>query len=312
MSNVFISMLLQLDKDNLLSHYHTWGPSARICIELERQSIDPFTRRTTVETGAAYFVANSVQVSRLALGLDFTDDVPHTIFAVTPKTLDESGRGVAMVHIATTYLSRIVARAFAAASADHQASFFFSMTSYPWLRSSAGWLFQKLALARLTSPTSEQLNAEMRNGRTFVIPICEKVIPLSGISGLGKADNYSLPFLWCPTSQTVTTVDYIICTSTHLILVQCTLSSEHDVSEGYLETIYSSLPIKFRNGRQWYFLFLTDSPTAAEKLRNAKFPCSKLGNKPIKVCSAVFRVERAGMTAAQRERLMNIMVRMLP
>ena len=311
MPNVFISMLFQLDKENLLSHYHTWGPSARVCIELERQSIDPFTRRTTAETGAAYFVANSVQVSLLAQGLEFTDDVPHTIFAVTPKTLDESGRGVAMVHIATTYLSRIVARAFAAASADHQASFFFSMT-HPWLRSSAGWLFQKLALARLTSPRSEQLNAELRNGRTFVIPICEKVIPLNGISGLGKANNHSLPFLWCPTSQTITTVDYIIYTSTHLILVQCTLSLEHDVSEEYLETIYSSFPIKFRNGRQWYFLFLTDSPTAAEKLRNAKFPCSKLGNKPIKVCSAVFRVERAGMTAAQRERLMNIMVRMLP
>jgi hypothetical protein len=304
-------MLLQLDKENLLSHYHTWGPSARACIELERQTMDPFTRRTTAETGAAYFVANSVQVSLLAQGLDFTDDVPHTIFAVTPKTLDESGRGVAMVHIATTYLSRIVARAFAAASADHQASFFFSMTCYPWLRSSAGWLFQKLALARLTSPTSEQLNAELRNGRTFVIPICEKVIPLSGISELGKADNHSLPLLWCPTSPTFTTVDYIICTSTHLILVQCTLSSEHDVSEEYLEMIYSSLPIKFRNGRQWYCLFLTDSPTAAEKLRNAKFQCSKLGDKPIKVCSAVFRVERAGMTAAQRERLMNIMVRVM-
>jgi len=104
---------------------------------------------------------------------------------------------------------------------------------------------------------------------TLMIPVCDITRPLNGKTGLSEANKYSLPFYWRPISSTsFTSIDGIICTNSDIILVQATVSSQHDVKVSGLDAIRNGLPEGFRRERNFCLVFITPTEESAEDLLN--------------------------------------------
>ena len=92
-SNLSISQLLDLDIDELLSHYRTSGPSARTCIKLVQGRQTVAYLEQDASDAAAKFASNLEQLLRLVSGFS-SDDVSHVLFAVRPENLLPESRDV--------------------------------------------------------------------------------------------------------------------------------------------------------------------------------------------------------------------------
>ena len=284
-----ISQLLNLNTDQLLSHYRTWGPSARACIKLVRRQQTVAQLTQDASDTAAKFASNPEQLFRLVSGY-YSDDVSSVLFAVRPEKLLPESRDVIRAQIPTYHLNGILALAVARFDAAQQSLFFGQISSHPWTKSSAGWIFEKFVHIRLTSPSAPPLTCvSANNATTLSIPVCRTVHPLSGKTVLRDANKYTLPFYWRPTSSSFTSIDGMVCTDSSIFLVQATVASKHDVKVSGLDTIYDSLPAKFRQ-RNWCLVFITPTEECARDLRNQSTSLPSHWKNTLAIYSCTFMV----------------------
>jgi hypothetical protein len=242
----------------------------------------------------------------LAVGLNFTDDAPHRLLTVRPQSLKREGRTTSKANIATCYLLAFVVRALAALDKAHQVQFFSMISSHPWLK---GWCFEKFVHVRLIAhPPLKPLRATpaKQDSGSLDIPVCNQFNPLGGVTLLKKANTYSLPFYWQPTSGSFTSLNAIICTAQDIILIQTTVSLTHDVKPEGLDAVLGNLPLKFRQACRICLVFVTDNKIAAEHLRNQKL--SKLSSYLLKIYSSVFSVGQTPWSETEKQALKNIVV----
>lgn len=261
-----ISQLLHLDIDELLSYYRTWGPSARTCINLVRGDLKVDEHMRSVSIAAAEFAADPHRLFRLVAQFD-SDDVSHLLFAVRPE---EHSRGMVKAQVPTKHLNGIIALAVARFDAAQQSLFFTRISSHPWTKEPASWMFEKFVHIQLVSTFSTQFTCVPADNttETLTIPVCTVTHPLNGTTGLSEANKYTLPFYWRPTSTSFTSINGIICTDSDMVLIQATVSSRHDVKVAGLGAIRDGLPVKFRRERNWRLILITPSEESARALCN--------------------------------------------
>jgi hypothetical protein len=287
-----------------------WGPSARVCINLERGELSVAEYSSHVTAAAKQLAADPVAIMDLNLGLGFTEDAPHRLLTVRPANLTAEGRSTAKSNIPTRYLLGFVMRALAALDMVQQSQFFTLISSHPWLRGAAGWCFEKFVHVRLIAhPTSTPLVAipAKQNSPTLPIPVCEKFHPLSRASLLKEANKYTLPFYWWPTSGQFTSLDAVICTEKEVLLLQTTIAlGGHNIKLEGIDKVLDHLPKGFRSCRRLCLVFVTDDEQTAVRLRNQKLP--GLSPYKLEIFSSVFMVGKTPLSKEERETLEKILV----
>ena len=104
-----ISRLLGLDIHELLSHYRTWGPCARTCINLVRGQLNAEQLMRTASIAASNFATDPRKLSDLITLFD-SEEASHVLFALRPEA---HSREVARVQVPTNHLNGIIALAVA-------------------------------------------------------------------------------------------------------------------------------------------------------------------------------------------------------
>jgi hypothetical protein len=118
-----ISRLLDLNIRELMSHYWTWGPSARTCIKLVRGPLKVDEHTRSASTAAARFASDPCRLFGSITGFD-SDQVSHVLFAVRPEKLSADSRGVVRAQVPTKHLNGIIALTVARFDAAQQSLFF--------------------------------------------------------------------------------------------------------------------------------------------------------------------------------------------
>jgi len=294
-----ISQLLNLDIDELLSHYQTWGPSACMCIELVqgRQMVTRLEQDASDST--AKFTSHLEQPFRVVSWFS-SDDVLHILFAVRPENLLPESREIISKWILTNHLNGILGLAVARLDAAQQSLFFGQISSHPWTEGSAGWIFEKFIHIRLMSVSAPPLTCvPANNAAIFNIPVCHTTHPLNGKTALREANKYNVPFCWRPTSSSFTSIDGIICNNSDIFLVQATVTSKHDVKVSGLDAIYNSLPIGFCQKCNWHLVFITPTEESAQDLRNQSTSLPSHQKKTLAIYSCTFMVGQGKLSEAE-------------
>ena len=264
-----ISQLLSLNTTELLSHYKTWGPCARTCIDLVKGHLMVDEHSDNVSIAAGKFASDPRQLFRLITQFD-SDEVSHVLFFVRPVKLSADSRSAIRAEIPTKHLKGIIALSVAQIDAAQQSLFFSQISSHPWTKGPAGWMYEKFVHIRLASPAAPSLMCIPADNASpnLMIPVCDITRPLNGKTGLREANKYPLPFYWRPTSTSFTSIDGIICTDSDIILVQATVSSQHGVKVSGLDAIRNGLPVGFCEERNFCLVFITPTEESAQDLRN--------------------------------------------
>jgi len=97
------------------------------------------------------------------------------------------------------------------------------------------------------------------------------VVPLNGVTSLRESRRHTLPFYWQPTIQSFPFVDAIICTSTHVVLLQCTVSMNHGTNVEALTNILGTFKPTFLNKRRVALVCTVDKDATALRLASPKF-----------------------------------------
>ncbi|KAF8346138.1 hypothetical protein F5887DRAFT_962858 [Amanita rubescens] len=246
-----LGQLLGLNTTALLSYYRTWGPCARTCIAMVkgRLTVDEHNRNVSIAAGNSFGLITQFD----------SDEVWDVLFFVRPDKLSADSRSAIRAEIPTKHLRGIVALSVAQIDAAQQSLFFSQISSHPWTKGLADWMYEKFVHIRLTSPTAPPLMCIPTDeaSPTLMIPVCDIIHPLNGKTGLSEANKYSLPFYWRPTSTSFTSINGIICTNSDIILVQATVSSQHDVKVSGLDAIRNGLPVGFCQERNFCLVFIT-------------------------------------------------------
>lgn len=265
------STLLSLDVHNLVSHYRTWGPSARTCIDLERGSLESAQIEADVQESAHQFVSEARSMLMSLGALNPKNQYSHALFALRPRQLEVKGRSVSRALIPTHHLLSFVGTAAAAAlDAAQQCHLFSFLCEHPWLRGSGGYFYKKFVHARLSVNRSCELLVIVpadRGSPDLTLPALATFNQLNGLPRLKKANEHRLPFYWRPTSNSFSSVDAIICTAREIILLQSVVSPAHNIKIEGLENILKVLPVGFRSARRLCLVFVTDTEETATSLR---------------------------------------------
>jgi len=197
------------------------------------------------------------------------DEVSHVLFFVRPTT---DSRSHIRAEVPTKHLSGILALAVARVDAAQQSQFFSLISSHPWTTTPAGGMFEKFVHVRLASPLAPPLTCVPADvtKEHLIVPGCHETHPLNGTTALRTVNKHLFPSYWRPTSHSFTSIDGIVCTESHILLFQATVSSQHGVKVSGLDAIHGSLPVKFRESHNWCLVFITSSEKTARSLRNQK------------------------------------------
>jgi len=93
-----------------------------------------------------------------------------------------------------------------------------------------------------------------------------------GESGYMSAKHRQTPFAWIPASRADASFDAVICTDTHIITIQATVSAKHDMKPIGFERLKKNLPDAFQKVQSWCHVFVTDRDDAAAKLGRKRHP----------------------------------------
>jgi hypothetical protein len=298
------SQLYSLDVDQLVKYYNDWGPSARTCLDLAEGNPSVGTLEKNAFRAALKF-ATTMKTPVL----DEYDpaDVSNMLFSIHPV---DSSRENMSAMIATDHILDIVLAQVSWLDAAQQSLFFNMISGHPWLKSPLGNFYEKLLHVRLTADRAvEPLLCTLENGSPPSIPVVPNVVSVSGSSNLGEANQNALPVYWRPVSQTFTSFDAIICTSTMIFLIQITVSPRHSIKIKGLKFIRDNIPSQFWKERQCYIIFVTPDQDRAARLSSRTYPA--LEDFPeVKVCSCVFPIGTSTFTSSQLNELRKLSVRM--
>ena len=307
-----ISGLLSLNTNELLSYYRTWGPCARTCVMLVQGHLKVDQHRRTVSIAADKFASDPHQLIGSVTQFD-SDEVSHVLFFVRPEKHSAGSRSEIRAEIPTNHLNGIVALAVARIDGARQSLFFTQISSHPWTKTLASWMFEKFVHIRLTSTAAPSLMCVPADDATanLMIPICATTHPLNGKTGLSAANKHTLPFYWRPTSTSFTSIDGIICTDTDITLVQAIVSLQHDVKVSGLDVIRNGLPAKFSQAHNWCLVFITSTEESAQALRNQNTRLPERWEDLI-IYSCAFMIGQHTLNDTEQETLARYIVSCVP
>jgi hypothetical protein len=180
-------------------------------------------------------------------------------------------------------------KAIARNDAAKQASFYTEAIDHPYFRSAFDYIFVKFFYlwfssnpdneisctawprsAEPTRTTKTKSTAREPVGLRRLRPVgLDKVIVHGGDAderGYKSANDHQTPFGWIPGSRSDANFDAVICTDTHIIIIQVTGAANHDMKEKGFESLTKNLPSEFQKDRSWCPVFVTDRNDAAAKL----------------------------------------------
>ncbi|KAI0245655.1 hypothetical protein BJV78DRAFT_1287361 [Lactifluus subvellereus] len=291
---IALGTILGLNLDHFREQIELWGSSAaRTCILLTR---DPWRTphyirlATNVAENLTSETCNFIHQSE-----KMADTQSHLLFSLRPM---DAMRADIVGDIETKFLRNLVDNAIKRLDAAEQIEFYNLICKRPWFRASAGYVFAKLVYVWLTAhPTEEGLPCIAHSPEPpdplQSIPVCKNVRVFSGTTAFRNAGNYETPLCWLPGSQAFPVTNAIICTDTHIITIQSTVSSRHEVNAEQFKKIQEAFPKSFRNARRWCHVFVTDYGEYAEALRDQVFT----GLPDVEIYSAVLSIPEFRFTA---------------
>lgn len=292
--------MLDLDGEALVGHSRRWGPSARICLDLQRGHLESSSLTSKVITSATAFVNDFGRTDDLQV-MTLSD----ILFAVRPRGPHIPDRYVGIATVATDYFNQVVTEAAADADPDRRVKFYKMLTIRAGFESSAlymlrnffcAWFFngQKSPNLRCSAPPGTR-------SRFSVLPICKDVHRMTNWSSLKRANDLQAPFGWLLISQSFAFADAIICTDKYIITVKVTVSSAIKVDRIGFSRMQNNLPGRFQTNRTWIHVFVTDNEDKAMRLRIQQFKF--LAEKDISVYSAVLDIHQISLSAEDLRRV---------
>lgn len=283
--------MLGLNGEALQRHSEMWGPSAHVCIALERNSAFVQDLTLDVQGAATTFVQNFIPGNQLNAIM-----VSHKLFAIRPED-EERYRMVA--EIATKHIEGYIMDATIAADSCRRHDFFTLMSRHPYFKSSAGYMFEKFFFAWFIGCPKPPVklhctpSQDRMMGFWIVPPLKTKFI--SGVSSLKHTKEDLDSFGWVPISQAFPAANAIACTKKLLLTIQVTISPQHSTKLKGFEDIQRNFPKQFLACRTWHHLFVTDNEDNAQSLRDKTYQELLELPYPIHVYSAVLDVSKLGV-----------------
>jgi hypothetical protein len=284
---IWNSKVLGLSGDALCRHSEKWGPSARTCVQIERNSmVADLLLARRVREAATSFVQTFGNRDEL-----YITDVSHTLLSIRPKGLDVSQRVAMVTEVSTGYLNQIIAEATAAAVDSRQMEFYGEISRRPSFNPLAGYIFKTFFcawfLGRRKSPTLYCLPlSHARSGPSLhAIPVCSEAHRISDMVSLKEAGRLNPPFGWWLDSPSFTTVNAIACTDNHIITIQVMVTPTCCVDLAVLDEMKGHFPPTFLARRKWCHIFVTDNEYNVATLRSNEY--SDLTERSISSHSAV-------------------------
>ena len=285
--------MLGLDGEALAEHSRRWGPSARICVELQRDPSMLPLLTSRAKTAAAAFVASPGPINELQ-AITSSD----ILFAVRPEGPDMPHRLNGIVTVATDYFNQVLTEAAAAAGPRQRANIYKMMTIRPGFGPSALYMLRSFFCAWFfncqKSPEIRCFTAHGTRPRFSVLPTCENVHRITMFSSLKKADDLQTPFGLLPILKSFAFADAIICTDKYIISIKVTISSTIKVDRIGLKRVKNNLPSQFQANREWIHVFVIDDEDKAIRLRSQQF--KGLAEKDICVYSAVLDIKQVDLS----------------
>lgn len=169
------SKVLGLDGEALAEHSRQWGPSARICVDLQRDPLMFPSLVSKPRTAAAAFVDNFGRIDELEV-MTFSD----ILFAIRPKGPNMPHRLNGIVAVATDYLNQVLTEATAAANPHQRVKFYKMMTIRPGFESPAlymlrsffyAWFFNCQKSPKLRCSAAPGIRPRYLDSRSFGLAI---------------------------------------------------------------------------------------------------------------------------------------------
>ncbi|KAI0245653.1 hypothetical protein BJV78DRAFT_1287359 [Lactifluus subvellereus] len=242
--SIALGTILGLILDRFREQIELWGSSAaRTCVLLTR---DPWRipHYIRLATNAAEQLASETR-GFIHQSENMSDTRSHLLFSLRPM---DAMRADIVGDIETKFLRNLVDNAIKRLDASEQIEFYNLICKRPWFRASAGYVFAKCL--RLAHCPSDQ------GGTAVYRSFAGAARPPSVHPGMQE------PF---------PVTDAIICTDTHIITIQTTVSSRHEVNAEQFKKIQEAFPKSFRNARRWCHVFVTDYGEYAEALWDQVF-----------------------------------------
>ncbi|KAH9022953.1 hypothetical protein EDB85DRAFT_1992850 [Lactarius pseudohatsudake] len=270
-----LGKILGLDLENIKRYYETWGPSARIYLDLSRNPHREHAHEMLVIDAATDFVS---RLTATTTGYNAIK-VSHILFSVRPESKTPAGRMIPVADAATERIEAIISYAVATAHASERIAFYSTLSRHSWFKAFAGHMFEKFVLTWLSSDHC---------GLDPLLCTPANIRP----RGL-KVDQ--LPFCLLPRPQSRTLVDAVVITDTFIITIQVAISPWRRVRQGLFAEIEANLPTitNGRKKRRWCHAYWLRART--------------LSDLPSHFCvySAVFSVDRPGITSERMRKLDN-------
>ncbi|KAI0250344.1 hypothetical protein BJV78DRAFT_1283292 [Lactifluus subvellereus] len=293
---IALCTIFGLDLDRFREQIKLWGHSARTCVTLTRDPLQISSRIDLATRAAQKFVEKPdsfIDESQTRLHTD-----SHVLLTIRPR---DPQRNSVVGDIETSFLRNLVDTAIKELDAAKQVNFFHTISKHPSLGASVGYVFEKFVYAWFFAPPKlEELPCTPRSPGLLrplhTIPVCKEVMVFSGMSTFESASKHKTPFCWLPTSQVFPVTDAIICTNTHIITIQSTVSSHHDLNVEQFKKIQAAFLKSFQHNRQWCHVFITNEEDKAKALREQVFRGLPNG---VDIYSAVLGMDKFRLTAAK-------------
>jgi hypothetical protein len=291
------SKVLDLDGEALVKHSSQWGPSARICIEMQRDPLMALSLISKARTAAAAFVDDFEQIDEPQ-----ATTLPDILFVVHPEG---PFRFVGIVSVATDYFNQVLTEAYAAADLHQRIEFYKMLSIRAGFESSALYILRSFFYAWFfncwKSPKLQCSAAPGKPRSEFsILPTCENVYRIMKISSLKSANDLQTPFGWLPILESFTFADAIICTDKYIITIKVTGSSTIKIDRIGFNRMKNNLPSQFLANRKWIHVFVTDDEDKAIRLQIRQFKF--LTEKDIAIYYTVLDVHQADLSTEDLRR----------
>ena len=260
--------MLGLDGEALVKHSSQWGPSARICVDLQRDPSMALSLISRARTAAAAFVDNFKQIDEPQ-----ATTLLDILFVVHPEL---PFRPVGIVSVATDYLNQVLTEATAAADPHQRIKFYKMLSIRLGFESSAFYILQSFFYTWFfnywKSPKLQCSAAPGTSPPEFsILPTCDNVYQITKILSLKSANDLQTPFGWLPILESFTFADAIICTDKYIITIKVTGSSTIKIDRIGFNRMKNNLPSQFLANRKWIHVFVTDDEDKAIRLQIQQF-----------------------------------------
>lgn len=281
------SSIRGLNKELVSNIYRTWGPSARLCVELNsveghrpkvRQALEAFQGRIAD-------VLRSMSISGDAGASSVS--APHSVFYIRPTkplTAGETWITGIKIYVPTDALRQECFRAVLLAETKSQQEFFDVLSTNPLSRSTSGYILEKWMHLHLSGSISSgsssdahpQVNSFNSEGEqpVFSFPqprrfptTFDPKFEESSLRQLGEP-----PYYLQPRRMNQATFDGVVLTTTQVIVLQATVSKKHPIKRKGILELLKLLP-SYRKF-EWVFVYYVhqkDIGSALSKVGPLKF-----------------------------------------